>query len=128
MSLTDIFQYFLITVNFYKKNQINKKGVNFYSLISSGEITLKYINDDGEEIKKNIKLTLTASELYVAKKNGKEKFYDKGVGGEIILKTKEAGTIHIWYSEGHYSNNQQVKVWIEGLGEVDFDELVYYLG
>lgn len=96
--------------------------------ISSGEITLKYINDNGEEIEKNIKLTLTASELYVAKKTGKEKFYDKGVGGEIILKTKEAGTIHIWYSEGHYSNNQQVKVWIEGLGEVDFDELVYYLG
>lgn len=96
--------------------------------ISSSEITLKYINDNGEEIDKNIKLTLTSSELYVAKKTGKEKFYDKGVGGEIILKTKEAGTIRIWYSEGQYSGNQKVKVWIEALGEVDFDEFVYYLG
>lgn len=96
--------------------------------ISSSEITLQYINDDGEEIKKNIKLSSTSSELYVAKKTGKEKYYDKGVGGEIILKTKEAGTIHIWYSDGQYSNNQQVKVWIEGLGEIDFDEIVYYLG
>lgn len=96
--------------------------------ISSSEITLQYINDDGEEIKKNIKLSSTSSELYVAKKTGKEKYYDKGVGGEIILKTKEAGTIHIWYSDGQHSNNQQVKVWIEGLGEIDFDEIVYYLG
>lgn len=96
--------------------------------ISSSEITLKYINDNGEEIEKNIKLSSISSELYVAKKTGKEKYYDKGVGGEIILKTKEAGTIHIWYSDGQYSNNQQVKVWIEGLGEVDFDEIVYYLG
>lgn len=96
--------------------------------ISSSRITLKYLNDDGEEIEKTIKLTSTSSELYIPKKSGKEKFYDKGVGGEIILKTKEAGIIHIWYNEGQYSNNQQVKVWIEALGEVDFDEIVYHLG
>ena len=91
-----------ILINFYPQNTINEKA---------------------PEIAKTFGLrTEYASRLI------KEKFYDKGVGGEIILKTKEAGTIHIWYSEGHYSNNQQVKVWIEGLGEVDFDELVYYLG
>lgn len=96
--------------------------------ISSSGITLRYINDEGEEIENKIRFKLTSSELYIPKKNGKEKYYDKGVGGEIILKTEEAGTVHIWYNEGQYSSNQNVKVWIEALGEVDFDEIVYLRG
>lgn len=96
--------------------------------ISLSEIELNYINDNGEEVNKRINLTNTSSELYISKKTGKEKYNSKGVAGEIIFKTKEAGTIHIWYNDGQYSNNQQVKVWIEGLGEIDFHEIVYYGG
>lgn len=96
--------------------------------ISSSEIELTYLNNNGEKVTKEIDFTITSSEFYIPKKSGKEKYNSKGVGGEIILKTKEAGTIHIWYNDNQYSNKQQVKVWIEALGEVDFHEIVFYGG
>lgn len=96
--------------------------------ISLHTMTLRYINDDGEEVDDAIEFTVTSSEFYTAKKTSKDKYYSNGVGGEVVINTKEAGTIHIWYDDGNYSGKQNVKIWIEALGEVDFDELVFYLG
>lgn len=84
------------------------------------------LSDQSEDF---LELTVTSTEFYMLKSDSKTKYWNDGASGEYVIKTKEAGTIHVWYT--HPVNNskpQTVKVWIEGLGELDFGELVYVAG
>lgn len=85
--------------------------------VSPGRITFRYYDTEGEEVEDYIELSRESEEFYKFNKSG-----------EYVLKTKEAGTIHVWFSDSHNGVDQKVKVWIEGLGELDFGEFVYVAG
>lgn len=106
----------------------NQSETEAFISVSSSSITLRYINNDGEEVSEEIKITATSVDFYYPQKTGKEKYYDKGIGGELVFKSKETGTVHIWYNDFKDSKNQKIKVWIEALGEVDFSSLASYGG
>lgn len=97
--------------------------------VSSSMIELTYYPEGSEDKSTDvIRLTVSSKEFYMLKKTAKSNYYDDGVSGEYILKTKEAGTIHIWYSSSVNGKPQTVKVWIEGLGELDFSDFVFMMG
>ncbi|MBQ0167904.1 MAG: hypothetical protein KBT02_12425 [Treponema sp.] len=97
--------------------------------VSSSMIELTYYPEGSDDQTTDvIRLTVSSKDFYMLKKTAKSNFYDDGVSGEYILKTKEAGTIHIWYSSSVNGKPQTVKVWIEGLGELDFSDFVFRMG
>lgn len=96
--------------------------------VSYNRIVLQYYSESGEEIEDEIQLGNATVEFYMLKQNAKSTWWNDGSSGEYVIKSPVAGTIHVWYTHPKAGVGQVVKIWIEGLGELDFDELIYIGG
>lgn len=111
----------------YKSWKVDNSPEAMVSL-SKESIEFSYVNSDGKKVEEKIDFTVISKEYYQFSKTGKEKFDDKQIGFEYVIKTKELGIIHIWCSDFWQTSKQQTKVWFEAAGVLDFDDLIFMRG